>query len=60
MIFNNFVIKINYIILCIKYYIMNTKLTKELFKQVKTLREQGLSFCKISEIVHIDRNIIST
>lgn len=23
---------------------MNTKLTKELFKQVKTLREQGLSF----------------
>lgn len=30
---------------------MNTKLTKELFKQVKTLREQGLSFCKISEIV---------
>lgn len=39
---------------------MNTKLTKELFKQVKTLREQGFSFCKISEIVHIDRNIIST
>lgn len=38
---------------------MNTKLTKELFEQVKTLREQGLSFCKISKIVHIDRNIIS-
>ena len=38
---------------------MNTKLTKELFEQVKTLREQGLSFYKISKIVHIDRNIIS-